>query len=415
MTIHALLPVVALITTVDLAPEPVKWAGPDAPVPQAPGWQAWHGCWELTGDGVPADRLVCMLPGASTSDVRLVNVTGGFVTGESVIRADGTPRAMEEGGCTGHEVAQWSQDGRRVFLRAELDCDGFRRVTSGIIAMVSEREWVDIRAATIMDQHLARTQRYRAVPADRAPEALRPLLDEARPMALQTARFVAAMPMGMAEVVEASRRMPTPAVQALLAARGDRLGINGRNLVQLADAGVPAEVIEVMVALAYPDHFNVRQPALPNPLDVAAPPRVASRTYECYDPYTRRWVYGRSCDDRYGYGRYGFGPWDTWGTSWGYGGWAGGGYVGGGTVIIVEPRQPERQPELVRGAGYTRGSADARGTATPRSGAPGSSPTGAASSTSTGTSTGSSGAGSSTSTGDSPTRTAVPRTGGGGE
>jgi hypothetical protein len=421
MTIHALVPVAAFITTLNLAPQsmpaPTAAALTDAPhAMQAPRWQAWHGCWEMTGEGVPADRLVCAVPGETAAEVRLIAVSGGFVTGEAVLRADGAPRPLEEGGCTGHETATWSQDGRRVFIRTELDCDGFRRVSSGIIAMVSEREWVDIRAAAIFDQHLTRTQRYRAVPADRVPESVRAPIDETRPVAMQTARFVAAMPLGMDEVVEASGRMPTPALQAFLAARGDRLGINGRNLVQLADAGVAPEVIEVMVALAYPDHFNVRQPTVASPLDAEPATRVGTRADECYDPYTRRWVYGRVCDSRYGFGRFGYGGWDYWGygsPTWGPG-WTGG-YVGGGTVVIVEPReprQPERPAELIRGTGYTRGSAEPRGTATPRSGS--GSATGPGSTGSGSTATGASSSGSSSSD-TSPTRTAVPRTGGGGE
>jgi hypothetical protein len=401
MMIHAMLPVVALVATVELTPPT-----------QEPGWQAWHGCWQAVTDGAPEDRLLCAVPGADAAEIRLITVAGGMRAEEIVLRADGTPRPIAEGGCAGQETARWSVDGRRVFVRTELDCGTFRRVSNGVIAMISEHEWVDIRAATIFDQHVARTQRYRAAPAHLAPESVQALIDDSRPMVQQTARFVAAMPLGMEEIVEAVAQMPAPAMQAYLAARGSGPAVNGQQLLQLARAGVPGDVIDVMVALAYPQFFNVRQPTV----GLAPETRVASsaglRAEECWDPYTRRYVYGRSCQYRngmlyspwgygYGYG-YGYSPYN-------YGAYGWMGYPGTGTIIVVEPRAPEASSEMIRGAGYTRGgSSSTRGTAEPRMVGTTSAAAGSTSSGSTSTTSGSS-----SDTGSSSGRTAVPRPGGG--
>lgn len=407
MMIHAMVPL-AFITTLDLAPLP-------APAQQAMGWQAWYGCWEQVDEAASGD-IVCMLPGASPAQVRMVTVSGGVVGEEVVLHADGVPRPVEEGGCTGTTTAEWSRDGRRLFVGTDLDCDGYRRVSRGALAMLSESEWVDVQAAAIFDQHLTRTLRYRAVSAERAPAALAAQLADTRSLVRQTARVAASAPLSADDVVEASARMPAPALQALLTLKGSAFALSGRDLVRLADAGVPGDVIDVMVALSHPQQFAIRQP---EPAADGAVARGYGRMMECYDPMLGRVLYGLECDSpfamslygRYGYSRYRYSPWsyDPWRSR------------GGTTVIIVEPRVPETpsvpwQPsQLVRGSGYTRGSAESSGTAQPRPAAGASAGSSAAGSSpaSTTTSSGSSGA---TSTG----RTAVPRNdngngGGGGQ
>jgi hypothetical protein len=139
------------------------------------------------------------------------------------------------------------------------------------------------------------------------------------------------------------------------------------------------------------------------------------RADECWDPYSRRYVYGRACEYRdgmlyspYGY-RYGYGY-----SPYNYGAYGWMGYPGTGRIIVVEPRAPESSSEMIRGSGYTRGgSTTASGTAQPRTGSAGTATSTGAGSTSTGSSSTSSGS-SSSDPGSSAGRTAVPRPGGGG-
>jgi hypothetical protein len=408
MLIHALIPVTALITTLDIAPRQVEPAS----------WQAWHGCWEASGEAVVAGHLLCVLPGSDASEVRLVTFAGGVLAGETRMRADGSARSVEEGGCTGTEQARWSADGRRIFVATRLDCDGRARVSRGVMAIISEEEWVDIQAATIFDQHLTRTLRYRHVPAGRAPESVRALLDDSRSLVRQTARMAAAAPLTIEDVVEATSQMPAAALQALLAARGTGFDLKGRTLLALADAGVAPEVIDVMVGLSYPSRFAVRQPV---PVTTDAPRRVGSAD-SCFDRWTGRIMYGFDCDFAYSLSaRQG---WYGYSSPWAYnryGGW----YGGGTTVIVVQPREPDAprpQPgQMIRGSGYTRGTGSSTtGTAQPRSatsssGAGGSAPASATTGTSgSSTSTGTSSTGASGSSGTATGRTAQPRTTGGG-
>src|SRR5687767_5390530 len=129
MFVSALVPLATLLAVAPVNPPEGSWLG-------------WHGCWRTVGENTP-EQVICMLPGANASEVRLSIVEQGAVTERAVVRTDDTPRAVQEGGCRGTERGSWSGDGRRVYIRAELDCEGVKRISSAVLAMVSENEWVD--------------------------------------------------------------------------------------------------------------------------------------------------------------------------------------------------------------------------------------------------------------------------------
>ena len=55
-----------------------------------------------------------------------------------LVRADGEPRASTREGCTGTEGARFSEDGRRIYLEADHDCEGVaRQRTTGVLTMRS--------------------------------------------------------------------------------------------------------------------------------------------------------------------------------------------------------------------------------------------------------------------------------------
>jgi hypothetical protein len=380
------------------------------------GWLAWHGCWKPVGEEAPEATLVCVLPGDDATAVRMTTWVEGSLGQETVLRADGVARPVEEGGCLGNQSARWSADGRRVFVRSEFSCGGLGRTSTGVLAFVVENEWVDVQALTVADQHLARSIRYRAVPVADYPAAVAAELGTERRLVQETARLQYSMPLDVAAVVEASREIAPPAVEALLGARQHGFAMDANMLLRLQREGVPASVIDMMVALSYPQRFAVRE--RPQPTAQEGDRMRASRDDDtCYDPFLMRPVSGMSCStmprynqyNRYGYGRdYGYSP-------WGYDpyGWRPGGSP---VVVIVEP---EREVgEVVKGRGYANpaGTSSTRGAARPRQEpAARGSDAGAARPATPSSSTGSTrtteeGSSSGTSTG----RTAVPRGGGGG-
>jgi hypothetical protein len=363
----------------------------------------------VADDGAPGD-ILCVVPGSSAAEVRLISVRDGEVVGSTLMQADGVARSVEAGGCSGTETARWSADRRRVLIRTELDCGGVHRTSSGAIAMVADNEWVDVQVATVGQQHGTRVLRYRAEPDASAPAEVAALLGDARPLVREAARMNAAAPLQVDDILDAAAFLEAPAIQALLVAYGGGFRLDARRLAQLQAAGLPDDVIDVMVALSYPQRFAVRDP-YGDRVDTTYRQRAYGWEDECYDPVYRRYYYGSECYymRRWGYGssRYGYlySPWGYDPYGWRYG--------TGPVVVIVRP--DDGQPAapragVVRGGGYTRGGSPSAGTAQPRSGGSGSGAGTAQPASSSGSAQPAATSGSSGSSG----RTAQPRTGTGG-
>jgi hypothetical protein len=383
-------------------------AGPAAgQAPQGGSWLAWHGCWRAAGADALEGQILCVLPGADRMEARFVTFADGVMTGSTAVRADGAPRPVEEGGCTGTESARWSGDGRRVLLRGELDCDGVRRISTGAIAMVAENEWVDVQAATVGDQHASRVLRYRPAGEADVPAEAAAALDRSRGLAREAARLNAAARLEVEDVIDAARYLETPALQALLAAYGSGFTLDARALARLEDAGLDPSVLDIMVALTYPERFAIREGGVERDESVYRQRGYAWED-ECWDPVFRRYYWGADCYYRspFGYSRWGYSRWGY--SPWGYDPW--GWRYGTGTVVVVvpvgDPPPATQQGSLVKGGGYTRGGASS-GTARPRTG------TGSGGGAQTGTATGSAApaarSGGSSSSGSG--RTAQPRSG----
>ena len=377
-------------------------------------WAAWHGCWRVAGDA--GGGLVCVLPGADAVSARLLTMNGNTVANEIVVHADNVERPISEGGCNGSGKAFFSQDRRRIFTRAELDCAGTKRVSSGVIALVTEREWLEAQAITVGDQHAARSVRYRAAGRAEMPAFIVNQLPAGQELVQEAARIEATTPLDIASVTEASRHLAAPAVEALIAARNHGFDLTARRLVQMKEQGVAPSTIDVMVALTFPEQFAVRENG--NDFDYEGieegDVRVSSFSFnDCYDGYgsARSSRYGRynSCYENYGfssyrYSRFGYSPWGYDNYGWRY---------NNPIVVVVDPRSEETTtPGAVTRGGYTRGSSSGSSvrSGTSSTGSPrvssGTSGSGSAGSTS------SAGSGSS-STGSSTTaRTAKPRGGG---
>lgn len=383
--------------------------------PERADWSAWYGCWRAVDSTDGAAPLVCVLPGQDAMSVRIATIQGGVLADETVVRADGVARPIEDGGCSGSESAFFSADGRRIFTRAELACSGLGRLSTGVLAMVSEVEWIDAQALTVNGQHAARTIRYRIAHPAEVPAWAAALLPQDQRLSQETARLDASTPLDIEAVIEASRHVAAPVVEAMLAQRQQGFGLNAAKLARLEDQDVPASTIDVMIALSYPAKFAVA-PQRGAASEQWADERNAARSYveDCYDTFSAR-RYG-CYSGTYGYdgyrrsGLYGYSPYGYDNYGWNYGSRP--------IVVIVRPGDDEDEVtgggSVVKGRGYTRNGAS-RGTATSRGvtetrGAevPVRSTGKATGSTTTAAPSTSSGGSSST-----PTRTAKPRGGGG--
>lgn len=365
-------------------------------------WLAYLGCWEPIES---VKSVLCVVPVAGASAVDFVTITKGLVTERERIAATGERVETNSSDCAGWRSAEWSAHGQRLYLRSEDVCAGASaRRGTGLIAMSANGQWLYVQSATVAGQTGLRVERYRGVTGEVAlptevTDALRLGVSATR-----AARAAAAAPLSIDDVVEASRRVEAAVLEAWLVERGEPFTLDAKRLVTLADAGVPAPVIDLMIALSYPRVFainaasrlgerRVRSDSLRRGAGVAA---IMPISPLCSTAYLYPYV-----------SSYSYAPFDCTGLGYGYGyGYGSGWYPGGYPVTVVHtgPSRPTRpHGRAENGRGY-RQSGNEGADAKPRSIEP-SSPT------STGSSHGvpSSGSGSSSTSSSGEQRTAQPR------
>jgi hypothetical protein len=398
-------------------------------------WLPWVGCWQPAGTAVSGDLTVCVTPQSSGSGIEVRTVANGQTVGTRTLVADGQRHPITEEQCTGWQTATFSQDGRRAYLRSQMTCDGQVRSASAIMALASPNEWIDAQAIGAGEDRAARVIRYTPASDDRVRAAgLEPPSSE-RLMAVADARLLAAVDLTLEDIAEAAPQVDTEALEAFIVERDQRFNVDAESLIELADAGVPEPVIDLVVAVSFPDRFALDREDRYADLRPADPrDRPDADRYDpfgwggrgrygyygsCYgfglnsgwygnDPFFYSpYGYGRGCYDPFYYGRFGYG-----------------GYYGRPIIIVRGPEDDDGVLEptgrVVNGRGYTRGGSSSSDTR--RSGSSGST-TGSSRSGSTGrvavpratsggytrdTGSASSGGSSGSSTG----RTAKPRTGG---
>jgi hypothetical protein len=232
-----------------------------------PRWAPWLGCWDLRtenlteGDvdpviaaarrALPNTRargvMVCVTTTASPAEIRQQTVADDEVLLEETVAADGVERPVQDATCRGTRAAEWSSTGRQLFTRGTLTCDGQpKRTISGTTFMVPGPTWVDVQLVDVEGRRSVRIRRYG------------PSRDQTRVdgRSAVTARSTALVDrFAIEEVKEAARKVAPEVVQASLVEVGAKFPLNRERLVELDRAKVPGSVVDVMMALSFPDRF----------------------------------------------------------------------------------------------------------------------------------------------------------------
>lgn len=311
-------------------------------------WLAWLGCWTEVGTAEADDggQLLCVRSAAD--GVELLTVRGGTIVEARTLRADGEARETEREGCTGTERAEFSSDGHRIFLRSDYICEGgVERSDTGILAFVSPTEWIRVETVAVSGESAAVTRRFRVAPTARVEGTGLEDIAAGRSMAVRAARMDAASRLTADDVIEASETVDTEAVRAWVAERDEPLRVDADRLVRMAEAGVSDEVIDVVVAVSFPDHFTVDRDV---PGDRARR-RAARGPYGGHGYRGRGYGYYDPIYDPYFYSPFYYGYYSRFGYGYPFG------HLGRPTVIVVSPRADDGGGRVVSGQGYRRGPA----------------------------------------------------------
>jgi hypothetical protein len=250
------IPTALFIVSVIAAPAHAQQS-PDA------RWAPWLGCWQLIdenqgdaalnparGTGAPSarpsrsDMSVCAARASDAAGITLKTRVNNQTALEQAIVADGAVHSVQDADCRGTQRAEWSRGGMRLFSSAELVCgDRQPRTISGLDLIAGSGIWVDVQVVGVSGRETVRVRRYR----------------RAADQGSGTVAFQFGAPLTLDDVKEASAKVSPRAVEAALVATSARFDLNSRRLIDLADARVPGTVIDLMIALSYPERFVVER------------------------------------------------------------------------------------------------------------------------------------------------------------
>lgn len=319
------------------------------------GWQPYLGCWEPDGQEEESDSVLCFV--ASGGQVEMLTISEGEIDFREAFAADGRSQTIDADGCRGTESARFSEDRKRIYTYSDLACDEGNRKSSGIISMIGPNYWLDVRAIDGADGAVAWAQGYRRADSS----VLTDLgFDAADRVGRRGFRSTAARAYGgltVDDVIDATQAVDGQAVEAWLAESGEGIErLDAEGLIALEEAGVSDEVIDVVVAVSFPQRY-----ALDRGDD--GPDGYYGRRGGARRIYLGGYGYGRGYDPFYS--GYGYSSFYGGGYGYGYGGYP---YIGGGyrpIRVIVQQAPRNSGGRVVNGRGYRRGGQASTGSAGP--------------------------------------------------
>jgi hypothetical protein len=327
-------------------------------------WLPWIGSWRLVSETVDTadekqggDFVLRISPGDERNTVKMKAFQGKTVLFEDAIVTNGLSQPLKNKKCSGWFQYSWSETGKRLLFESKSSCpDEPLQKISGLSIINEYGEWLDIQLLQRGDDRVITLRRYSPVP-DSARDAGQYKTGEIHP-----GRVSAGTGFSIDEVVELSRKVAPEVLEAAMVEYYEPFPIDSKTLVYLSDSGVSSHIVDLMVALSYPEKFSVE------PQTVSIAPRDDSAqsggdvyyvnppygSYYIFDPYFP-WYWSP-----YTYSLY-------WGSGWGV--WPG--YYAYYPSRIYRDRSSSGR--LVAGHGYTR--IDQRRYARPKSGGAVSAPT----------------------------------------
>jgi len=326
-------------------------------------WKPWIGSWRLVSNTVNSrdknldkEYRLEILPGSTGDAVVMKAFQEEKELFKDRISANGLSQPLRDEKCSGWYRYSWSDTGKRLLFESESSCsDSAPRTISGLSVINKEGEWLDIQLIQNDRDRIITLRRYEPMDTPTEINGDRIIPD------IRKARLLAGTNFSINEIIELSGKVPSEILEAALLEYREPFNINSKNLVRLAKDDVPEHVIDLMVALSFPDKFIVERDTVSHTVRLDRSSTGSGRVY--YDPYYSYY----SCFDPYF-------PWCWtpstyafyWNSGWGF--W--GGYYpsypiyippGGG---IIGPRTGSGR--LVAGHGYTKVSPAGRGSAEPR-------------------------------------------------
>ncbi len=260
-----------------------------------PSLVPWLGVWSIVEDesAVPASgpNSTPTVEIRSTAEGKGLEISRKAMQQPEVketLIPDGTKRPVQSDSCSGWQTSRLIPSTGTIVTSSEMDCkDAGSFTTSGMRMIVAGNQMLDILGIKVAGQIRIAT-RHLQFERELALSG-----DSLASMASASARSAASAPWSVESIIQLSSSVEAAVLQAALVERNARVDLTAKVLKQLQRAGVREDVIDLLVALEYPDRFDIQrngQVALVSrgtSSNVYYPPNAGyypGTFYGCYDP-----------------------------------------------------------------------------------------------------------------------------------
>ncbi len=234
-------------------------------------WLPLIGSWRLTSNTINTmqtplkeEYLLTIHPGDDGNSVTIESTRNQAPMFEERIEADGLRHPLDKDGCTGWYSYTWSDNGTRLLFNGESSCaDNLSQKISGISLIDTIGDYVDIKLLKSGNEKAVTIRRYLKTDIDIGAPA---------PLILSKAfkgRIAVGKKFSIDEVIELSNKLEPELLETALVEMNNSFPINSKQLIRLSNANVPSQVVDLMVALSFPEKFTVEKST---PLWVEASP-----------------------------------------------------------------------------------------------------------------------------------------------
>ena len=197
---------------------------------------------------------MCITP--EQNGVRMQTIAGTNRGIDELVIPDGAAHPIADAECKGTERGEWSQDGLRLFRTTDVTCGKEpARTVRSLSFLANGSSWIHVQHVTSADATAnVRVQRYRRATNQALADGTRAPQPTA---AALTAGGANDYRWSNDDIIEASHKVPAEGLQAALTEVKQPFDVNRKTLLALSKADVAPEVIDLMIALTYPQKFTV--------------------------------------------------------------------------------------------------------------------------------------------------------------
>jgi hypothetical protein len=309
-------------------------------------WQPWIGTWRPVSNTINASEsdvtenyLLTISPNKNGKSITMKGYRGETVLSEERIIADGLRHPITDERCIVWYLYAWSENGKRLLFNSESSCPGeLPHLISGLSFIDATGDWVDIQLLQSGEEKAVATRRYRNADDNSVS------LGRVNANSALFTRLSTGTNFSIDEIIELSSKVEPEILEAALLEMRKPFPINKKELIRLADAKVPSQIVDLMVALSFPDRFTVERSTIspvqsPQPQQsYPYPPSYNDYWYSGYPLFP--WYWGASIYSPYNYW---YSGWDVW-AGWYYPYW--------GYPVYIDGDYETDSGRLVAGSGY---------------------------------------------------------------